>query len=550
VTTTLSDRGRELGKKTAVGQARHLDERLGLSGGVRWLLNYIFPDHWSFMFGEIALYSFIILIITGIYVSLFYSDSAREIIYHGAYVPLRGIHMSEAYASTINLSFSVRAGLVMRQMHHWAAVLFIGAIGVHMCRVFFTGAFRRPREVNWTIGLLLLTMALLNGFFGYSLPDDLLSGTGLRIFYSVFESIPVLGTWAMSWLFGGQYPGTPDLFARMLVLHMFVVPVAILGLLTAHLIIIMRQHHTQFPGKGATETNVVGTPMWPGYAAKSGGYFFMTFAVTAALGGLAQINPIWLYGPYIPYQVTTYAQPDWYVGFLEGSLRLMPNFETHLPGHMIANAFWPGVIVPGLLMTPLFAWPFLEAFFTRDRAHHNLLDRPRDRPVRAAIGAGMLTFFFVLLIAGGDDVLTVFFDTSIQAMVWTLRVILIFGPILVGGVTYLLCKELQAVPDAGKRRRANVIIRTAEGGYAAVPSETHPSQAGHAELAPAPVDEAAHEPEPELVMSGAPGPAAYPSTGPSGIPGVAVVQREDPAPTMRPGRGLRRNRRSPRNGAS
>ncbi|HZT65919.1 MAG TPA: ubiquinol-cytochrome c reductase cytochrome b subunit [Acidimicrobiales bacterium] len=545
-------------KKGAASQARHLDERLGLAGGVRWLLNYIFPDHWSFMLGEIALYSFIILIITGVYLSLFFVDSGKEIIYHGSYLPLRGVKMTEAYQSTIDISFNVRAGLVMRQMHHWAAIIFIGAIGIHMCRVFFTGAFRRPREINWTIGLTLMLLAVANGFFGYSLPDDLLSGTGLRIAYSVFESIPIIGTWIVYWLFGGAFPGD-NLFERMLVIHMFVLPLLILGLLTAHLVIIMRQHHTQFPGKGATETNVVGTPMWPGYAAKSGGYFFMTFAVTAALAGVAQINPIWLYGPYDPYKVTTFAQPDWYIGWLEGSLRLMPNWETHLPGHMIPNAFFPGILLPGLIFNVLYAYPFIESYLTGDKTPHNLLDRPRDRPARAGFGAGMLTFFFILLIAGSDDLISVFLDTPLQLVVWVLRVLLFVAPVIVGLVTYEMCRELSKVPDGGKRKRANIIVRTADGAYHSVPSEPHPADEHH-ELLPAPVGEA------DLpVLVGAamtPGRGGPPltapsgtvgSTAPSGIPGVSTVTRDTPpAPRpqrgLLPGFGLRRNRR-PGNGS-
>jgi ubiquinol-cytochrome c reductase cytochrome b subunit len=533
-------RAAAVGKTAAVKQGRDIDERLGLAGAGRWLLNYIFPDHWSFMLGEIALYSFIILILTGVYVTFFFVDSAHEIVYHGAYLPLRGVHMSEAYASTLDLSFSVRAGLVIRQMHHWAAVIFIGAIGIHMCRIFFTGAFRKPREINWTIGLGLLTLALLNGFLGYSLPDDLVSGTGLRIFYSVFESIPLIGPWFVYLLYGGNFPGNA-IIPHMLVLHVFVVPILIAVLLTAHLAIIMRQHHSQFPGKGATETNVVGTPMWPAYAAKSGGYFFMLFGVIAALGGVAQINPIWLFGPYDPIRVSSFTQPDWYIGWMDGALRLMPNWELHLPGHMVANAFWPALFMPGILFTVLGAWPFLEARLTRDYAHHNLLDRPRDRPVRTAIGAGLLTFFLVMLLGGSEDVIAVFLSTSVQAVVWTLRISLVVAPLIVGPVTYLLCKELSAVPSAGFRPRPNVIVRTADGGYEAVPAELHPLEQPE-ELHPAPVGEAT-VPEvvpgaqPELVGAGraprGPAPpvsaatAVAPSTAPSAIPGVRTVSRED-----------------------
>ncbi|HEV2368240.1 MAG TPA: cytochrome b, partial [Acidimicrobiales bacterium] len=390
--------------------------------------------------------------------------------------------------------------------------------------------------------LTMMVLALGNGFLGYSLPDDLLSGSGLRIFYSVFESIPFVGTWIVYFLFGGAFPGSV-VFERMYVLHVFVVPLLIFALLGAHLAIIMRQHHTQYPGKGATETNVVGTPMWPGYAFKTGGYFFMTFAITAALGGIAQINPIWLFGPYDPIRVSSFTQPDWYIGWMDGALRLMPSWETHLPGHMIPNAFWPSIFMPGIIFTFLYAYPFLEAHFTKDRAHHNLLERARDRPVRTAIGAALLTFFLVLLLGGSEDEIATFLNTSVQAVVWTLRIASVVAPVIVALVTHRICVELQAAPSAGKRRRPNVIIRTAEGGYTAVPADLHPREAEREieETAlPAPVGEATvpDGKERELVGAGRrlqPGEraaaisaatAAVPSTSASDIPGVRTVTRD------------------------
>ena len=553
---TVREKTVAAGKQAAIKQGRDLDERLGLSAAGRWLMNYIFPDHWSFMLGEIALYSFLILVITGVYLAFFFTDSAVDTVYHGAYVPLRGVHMSLAYKSTLDLSFSVRGGLVIRQAHHWAAIVFIGAIGVHMCRIFFTGAFRKPREVNWTIGLTLMILAVGNGFLGYSLPDDLLSGSGLRIFYSVFESIPFVGTWIVYFLFGGPFPGT-NVIERMYVLHVFVVPLIIFGLLGAHLAIIMRQHHTQYPGKGATETNTVGTPMWPAYAAKSGGYFFMTFAIILLLGGIAQINPIWLFGPYDPIRVSTFTQPDWYIGWMDGSLRLMPSWETHLPGHMIPNAFWPAIFLPGLIFNFLYAYPFFEArFITKDKTPHNLLQRARDVPMRTAVGAALLTFFLVLLLGGAEDEIAVFFNTSVQAVVWTLRIASVIAPVVVALVAHRICVELKAAPSAGKRRRANVIIRTADGGYTAVPADLHPSEAEKeieettvaSPVGAAIVTEPAAERELVGTAVGRLGPgeraagisaatAVTPSTSASDIPGVRTVTRQDGSPNGGGSRG-------------
>ena len=260
-------RGRH-GKKGAkkdpvVAGVRWVDERLGVAKGGRTLLDKIFPDHWSFLLGEIALYSFVVLIATGIFLSLYFIPSAKELIYSGPYAPLRGSKVSAAFESTVNLSFGVRSGLVIRQMHHWAADVFVGSIAVHMCRIFFTGAFRKPRELNWMIGITLLILALTNGFIGYSLPDDLVSGTGLRIMFSIVLSIPVVGSYLATFLFGGNFPGDGSIIPRLFILHVLVVPLIIFGLLGAHLGLLVRQKHTQFPGHGRTEKNVVGSPMYP-----------------------------------------------------------------------------------------------------------------------------------------------------------------------------------------------------------------------------------------------------------------------------------------------
>ena len=171
--------------------ANWADERLGLGTAMKKQLRKVFPDHWSFMLGEIALWSFVVLLLTGVFLTLWFQPSMAEVQYEGSYDQLRGIHMSQAYASTLDISFDVRGGLLMRQMHHWSAMLFIAAMFVHMMRVFLTGAFRKPRELNWVIGGLLILLGILEGFAGYSLPDDLLSGTGLRIADGLVKATPV-----------------------------------------------------------------------------------------------------------------------------------------------------------------------------------------------------------------------------------------------------------------------------------------------------------------------------------------------------------------------
>jgi len=431
-------------QKGADGLGRGIDDRLGSSNFIRRSLNKVFPDHWSFMLGEIALYSFIILLLTGTYLALFYTPSLSEVVYDGSYIPLKGVTMSEAYASTLHISFDVRGGLLMRQIHHWSALLFVASIAVHLMRVFFTGAFRKPREINWVIGVGLLVMAILEGFAGYSLPDDLLSGTGARIASGIVLSIPVVGTWAHFLVFGGEYPGT-ELLDRLYIAHVFIVPLALLGLITFHMMMIWYQKHTQFPGPGRTEHNVVGSRLYPVYAAKAGGFFFLVFAVMAALGGLAQINPVWLYGPYDASQVTAGSQPDWYIGFLDGSTRLMPNWELYLGGYTLSlNVLLPTVVMPGLIFTAMALYPWIEArFITKDTRAHNLLDRPRDVPVRTAIGVASLTFYITLMIAGGNDVIASIFHISINQISWVLRILCIVGPPIAYVITKRICLSLQ-----------------------------------------------------------------------------------------------------------
>ncbi|MFD6463763.1 cytochrome b, partial [Streptomyces roseolus] len=184
------------------------DQRYHLAAGIKRSINKVFPTHWSFLLGEIALYSFIILLLSGVYLTLFFEPSMTEVVYDGAYQPLRGVHMSAAYASALDISFEVRGGLFVRQTHHWAALIFLGSMIVHMLRIFFTGAFRRPREATWVIGATLFILGMFEGYFGYSLPDDLLSGTGLRApLGGITMAIPVVGTWAHFLLFGGEFPG-------------------------------------------------------------------------------------------------------------------------------------------------------------------------------------------------------------------------------------------------------------------------------------------------------------------------------------------------------
>ena len=429
--------------RTPQGKAgKFMDERLNMAGPIRKQLNKVFPDHWSFMMGEIALYSFIILLISGTYLTFFYDPSMQETVYSGRYVPMDGITMSRAYASTLDLTFDVRGGLIVRQIHHWSALMFLAAMIVHMFRTFFTGAFRKPRELNWLIGIGLIALGTVEGFAGYSLPDDLLSGTGLRIADAIILSIPVIGTWISFLLFGGPFPGH-EIIGRLYIVHVLLIPAILAALIGAHLALVVRQKHTQFPGHGHTEDTVSGERVFPVYAAKAGGFFFVVFGITCALGGLAQINPVWLFGPYTASQVSSGSQPDWYMGFLDGSTRLFPSWEIRNFGYTIPAIFWPTVVLPGILFTLAAVYPFIEAKMTKDTKKHHLLQRPRDVPVRTGLGCMAITFYVVLYLSGANDLIAKAFDISLNAMTWAGRISLLTLPPLAYLFAYRICLGLQ-----------------------------------------------------------------------------------------------------------
>ncbi len=438
------------------------------------------------MLGEISLYSFIVLIATGIFLALYYVPSATQVIYHGSYAPLHGQHVAESYASTVRISFDVRGGLLVRQMHHWAADIFTGSIIVHMARIFFTGAFRKPRELNYTIGIIMLIIAIFEGYIGYSLPDDLISGTGLRIGYSIAESIPFVGSYLASFMWGGTFPGNAVL-PRFYIIHVLIFPLILFALIGAHLTLLVRQKHTQFKGPGRTETNVVGSPMFPTFMAKTTGFLFMVAAASALLGAFAQINPIWQFGSYEPYKISYAVQPDWYMGWTDGALRIMPSWEFTAFGHTIPlEVFLPAVIFPGLVFNIALIWPMLERKFTGDNELHNLLDRPRDRPKRTAAGAAFFALLFTLFAASSTDVLANYFHLSLNFVLWAFRFLTAFVPIVVAFVTYRLCIEMQGAEGIGKRKRAVIVHRSDAGEYSTITADPRPDDV-HSELHPAPV---------------------------------------------------------------
>ncbi len=413
---------------------------------IKGLARKLFPDHWSFLLGEIALYSFIVLLISGTFLTMFFVPSMAETVYPTDALPvqLQGMEMSEAMASTVHMSFHVRGGLLMRQIHHWSALLFMAAITVHMLRIFFTGAFRKPRELNYVVGFTMLVLGMLAGLTGYSLPDDVLSGNGLRILEGVARSIPVIGSRLSYMIFGGEFPGE-DVITRMFTVHILLIPALILALVSVHLFLVFWQKHTQYPGPGRTNKNVVGFPLFPVYTAKAGGFFFMVFGVLGLMGAFMSINSVWAYGPYDPGLVSAGAQPDWYMLFLEGSLRLMPGqTEFVIGGYTLSlNVLIPGAVVPGLLFTFFGAYPFIERYVTKDTGEHHILDRPRNVPTRTGLGVAVLSMFFVLLGAGANDILATHFHLNLNQITWAFRILFFVLPVISFIVTKRICLSLQ-----------------------------------------------------------------------------------------------------------
>ncbi|HEY3866666.1 MAG TPA: cytochrome b [Solirubrobacteraceae bacterium] len=450
------------------GAVGFVDERLGAARGARFLMSYVFPDHWSFLLGEIALYSFIVLIATGTFLALFFDPSTTQSAYHGGYAALRGQEVSAAYSSTLHLSFAVSGGLLMRQTHHWAALAFVAAITLHLLRIIFTGAFRKPREINYLIGLTLLVLAILEGFAGYSLPDDLLSGMGLAIAWGVAMSLPLIGGPFAFALWGGRFPGSTTFESRLYIAHVFVIPAILAALIATHLAIIMIQRHSQFRGPGAREDNVVGTPMWPGYALRSLGLFVAVAAVLVLMGGLIQINPVWLWGPYHPYIGTNGAQPDWYLGWLIGALRLMPNLEIRVFGHtLVPNPFFGGVLFPGIVFALLYMLPWLDKrFISRDSRRHDLLERPRDNPRRSALAAAVLAAVVTVFAAGSADRLFFQFGFGYEGAIWFFRGAFLVVPVVVFVLTKRICAQLAREDDHPLRAwSGQVVARNEHGGF-------------------------------------------------------------------------------------
>ena len=430
-------------------------------------------DHWSFLFSQIAVYSFAVAVVTGVLLAVFFKPSMTGVIYHGSYQALNGVQMSQAYESTLHISFDVRGGLLMRQIHHWAALIFVAAVCLQLLRLFFTGAFRRPRGLNWLIWVSLLVLGMVVGWTGGILPNDMMSGGSLGVLQAVLESIPVVGTRLMLWVFGGDVPGH-DIIPRLFWVHALL-PVAMAGLFALRRRLVRRHGHTRFagpPGSGRLGS------LKRAPAAAAVAMFFATCGVLALLGTLAQVNPVWLSGPYQPGSISAGAVPDWYMGFLDGALRIMPGWQLEVSGHpLILAILVPAVLVPGAFFTLLAAYPLIERRLTGDRGVHHFLDRPRDAATRTAVGAAGITFYGLLWAAAANDQISDHFHLDLYAVTWFFRLAVLAGPLVAYTLTQRICLGLTARErdEAEHGRKTGRIVMSPDGGFSEITEPARPA---------------------------------------------------------------------------
>lgn len=400
------------------------------------------PLHWTNLFGVVALACIVLLFVTGFLLMFWYTPSSTRVVYDGPYAPLGGAEMSKALRSTLAISFEVPGGLLVRQVHHWAGLLLPAALLLQLAATFFTGAFRRPRRLSWLLLFGLLLAALLGGWSGYALPDDMLSGTGLRIVEGIVLGIPVVGTWLSALLFGGEFPGR--IIENLYPIHIAVVPVLLVLLLAGRWRRAYVNGPAQFRGPGRTEDRIVGVPVLPTLAVRTGGLFAIVTGALVLIGATVTVSPVWLYGPSSPGDASAGSQPDWYTGFLDGALRLIPpGWEFEWLGRTWTLAVLVPLAVVGLFLLALAVYPFVEEWVTGDHRDHHLLDRPRNEPTRTAIGVAGIVFYGVLWGAASADLVATHFHLAVESVVAGYQVLAIAGPPIAFWLTRRVCLALQ-----------------------------------------------------------------------------------------------------------
>ena len=418
-----------------------LDERLRVRRPARTALHKVFPHHWSFLLGEVTLFAFVLLVATGLYLTMFYTPSVELVTYSGSMALYQGQELPAAFESVVRLSHDVSGGVFFRRVHRGAAYLLVAGMAAHLLRILLTGAFRRPREVNYSVGITLLALGLALAATGQSLPYDVVEGAALRIAYSFLLAIPFVGEQVAFWVFGGDYFG--DAIPRFYVLHILVLPGLFAALATVHLLIVVRQRHTQFPQPDVDgQRQVAGTPLWPSQFATSAALLLAMAAALAAFAAFVPWSDVALHGPALPGHVSNAAHPDVWLLWLEGVLVLYPPWVWYpLPGVVISGPFLAGVLVPLLLFGALAAYPFVDRRIAPPDGDVHVLQHPGEVPLRTGFVVGLTTLVGVLTLGGVSDFLARAANMPIERVIMTLRGAAVAGPPLAAAAAAWLARR-------------------------------------------------------------------------------------------------------------
>ena len=422
------------------------DTRLDLADG-QTFLGKAFPAEDSFLLGEVAIFCFLFLVLSGVFLGFFYEPSTSDVEYDGSVAEFQGEEMPEAFVSVLHITYTVPFGMFIRRLHHWAAHLFVASIGLHMLRVFFTGAYRNPRELNWVVGTGLAVLAMGAAYTGYALPFDEFAATATSIGYNLTVSVPLVGDFFGEIIFGGEFP-TSATIPRLYFLHVLIIPAAIAVGIAVHMVILIRQKHTEAPreddvsGGGRAvdrddDSVIVGLPAVPNQAAVSAVVFFLTAATLSALAGLLPVHNVAEYGPNDPASTPALIMPDWFLMWVYGFLKLLPEWMAFSVGPVhVSTEFLGGVFLPSLVFLAIVAWPFLD----RTDPVHFTAD-PLARPRQTAVGVAAVAFVMIASIAGMNNILAAqVLGTTTGVVNPVLTAALLGVPPLFGALTYLLLR--------------------------------------------------------------------------------------------------------------
>lgn len=446
-----------------------IDERLNLGALHRKYGRKVFPVHSTFFLGEMALFSFLILVLTGTYLGFVYVPSNVPVALNDETIP-------EAYAS-VRLIESIPVASLFRNTHHWAAHVMIASILLHTMRIFFTGTYRKPREINWVIGVVLLGLTLMAGFVGYALPYDSYAVTATGIGFSIARSIPWIGDFASELFFGGAFPTLGSL-SRLYTLHVFVLPAMLAGIMSLHLLLVIKQKHTQ-PGyarEQAEPGKVLGVPLIPYQALLAGQLLFLMFGALFLLSAFVPPHPLTEFGP--PQASTPEVKPDWYLLWIYGFLKIVPSEAAFkLFGATFGPDFLGGLLFPALVFGVLTLAPWMDRTNRRAIRRFEYLEPVRQSPIRTASGVAMLAFLGTLCLAAYYD--------EIGMTLGQIWVVVVVVPVALGGLTATILGLTQPDHRFDPRESADTVPQGPPVADAAVGSES-PSEPSIAP-APAPV---------------------------------------------------------------